>query len=100
MTNCCPTMPVAPRMPTSTLRETTINSFQLPIRLRAKKNPPAVKHRRVAESRFAVYLSVERTHTTDSAGSGSRNPLSTLRQAQGCPERRGALGRFRGELEH
>src|SRR6185436_7890448 len=27
MMNCCPTMPVAPRMPTSTLRETTIDSF-------------------------------------------------------------------------
>src|SRR6187455_3693123 len=29
MTNCCPTMPVAPRMPTSTLRETTTDSFQM-----------------------------------------------------------------------
>ena len=77
--NCCPTMPVAPRMPTSTLlRETTVTSPQCgasapaaslgdprPAPLRGplgKKKPAGWLGRRVAEARFDL-LFTRRAHT-------------------------------------
>src|SRR3954470_1102160 len=65
--NCWPTIPVAPRMPTSTLlREITV--LLLFIRLinrssRTKKNPPSrYALRRVADARFELALYAPSAH--------------------------------------
>jgi hypothetical protein len=55
---------------------------------RAKKNPPAPGVGGLVMLGITAFLRAERTHTTDPASSGCRNPLSGFR------------GGFRGALEH
>src|SRR6187455_2443800 len=71
MTNCCPTMPVAPRMPTSTLRETTTDSFQMMAGLKPCATADQKKTRRLLSVggllnlvRFTGYASSAHTPPT------------------------------------
>jgi hypothetical protein len=56
--------------------------------LLAKKNPPATNVGGLLKLGLLLFLRAERTHTTDPASSGLRNPLS------------GFHGGFRGAREH